>query len=83
VPVPRGDPIYVNVTVEDKGTFAETFTLYVFADRDITNIGGDLIIANTMISLSPGEAVTVTITRDTTEAPYGSYYISAKANPVL
>jgi len=36
-----------------------------------------------MISLSPGETVTVTITWDTTETPYDSYYISAIANPVL
>ena len=80
IPVPQGDPVYIEVTVENKGNFTETFPLYVYADQNVDVLFDELIAAQTTISLEPGNISTVKLVWDTTDAPYGSYYISAKAD---
>jgi len=80
VPVPQGKPVYIEVTVENNGNFNETFTLYVYADRDVSVLFDELIAAQTTVSLEPGKILKVSLVWDTTDAPYGSYYISAKAD---
>ena len=80
VPVPQGDPIYINVTIKNNGNFTETFPIYIYADRYVNVLFDELIVANTTVSLKPGEISTVNLVWNTTNTPYGTYYISAKAS---
>jgi len=80
VPVPQGDPIYIDVTIENKGNFTETFPLYIYADRKVSLLFDELIVAETTVSLEPGEISSVSLVWDTTNTPYGTYYMSAKAD---
>jgi len=52
--VPRGQPVYISVTVENQGEVAETFDVIVYADRN----SGDLHygIGNETVSLDIGES---------------------------
>jgi hypothetical protein len=82
VPVPRGDPIYINLTVKNKGNFSETVKLYVFADTDTAQLGDELLVAEATVTIDSEAMTVVNLIWDTTDAPYGSYYISAKADAV-
>lgn len=80
IPVPRGDPVYIEVTVKNNGNFSETFPLYVYADQNVTVLFDELVVAQATVSVEAGELLTVNLVWDTTNAPYGSYYISAEAD---
>lgn len=74
--MPQGAPVYINVTVENQGNYAETFTVTVYADR----IGGSSVhVENRIVSLAVGESKLLEFVWDTTGAPYGSYWITAEA----
>ena len=79
--VPRSIPVYVNVTIENQGHFQETFNVTAYAER---NVGDIFILCETRenVSLSAGANTTLTLTWNTIDAPYGTYYISANATVV-
>ena len=79
--VPRSIPVSINVTIENQGHFAETFNVTAYAER---NAGDVFIHIETQynIPLAAGANTTVTLTWNTTDAPYGTYYISANATIV-
>lgn len=79
--VPRGGIIYINVTVENQGTFQETFDVDVYADRNTGDVHID-IGTQTGVTLTPGINTTLEFTWDTESASYGTYYISANATIV-
>jgi len=71
-----GDPVDINVTVEDTGAFSETFNVTIYYDeKEIDRTDAD-------ISLDSGENVTLTFTWDTTGVEMGSYTIKAVASVV-
>lgn len=76
----QGDPIYLNVTVENQGDFTETFTVKVYADQDRTIIGDEVFVgATTVYDLHAGACITLNLIWDTTNASCGHYFISAEA----
>lgn len=79
--VSRGIPIYINVTVENQGHFQETFNVSAYADR---NAGDEHLHIDTQedVILDASANATITLTWDTNDAPYGTYYISAEATVV-
>lgn len=79
--VPRGFSIYVNVTVENQGHFQETFDVTAYAER----VGGDgPVHIETLqdVSLAAGANTTVTLTWNTTDVEYGTYYIHSNVTVV-
>lgn len=79
--VPRSIPIYVNVTVENQGHFTETFNVTAYAERNVGDVFID-IETRQNISLAAGANTTITLTWNTTDAPYGTYYLSGEASVV-
>ena len=74
---PQGQPIYINVTVENLGNFSETFDVIVYADRNVGDVHID--IGEETVSLDTGSLTTVEFTWDTTDVPCGTYYVTAEA----
>lgn len=79
--VPRGVPIYVNVTVENQGHFLETFDVTAYAEKTVGD-GGIHIETQHDVSLTAGANTTLTLTWNTIDAEYGTYYISSNATVV-
>ncbi|MFB0522398.1 MAG: hypothetical protein ACETV1_01385 [Candidatus Bathyarchaeia archaeon] len=75
--VPRGQPVYISVTVENQGEVAETFDVIVYADRNSGDLHYD--IGNETVSLDPQESTLLEFVWDTTEVPCGTYDITAEA----
>ncbi|UCG46718.1 MAG: tandem-95 repeat protein [Phycisphaerales bacterium] len=69
-----GEQVTVDVTVENQGTFDETF------DVELTD-GGSPIDSRT-VSLAPGASTVVGFTWDTTAASLGDHTLTATAGPV-
>jgi hypothetical protein len=78
--VEQGDLIFINVTIENTGTYREACGLCVFADRDDGIVHED--IANQSVLLDVGECRLFEYAWNTTAVPYGSYYVTVKANLV-
>jgi len=74
---PQGEPVYINVTVENQGGFAETFDVIVYADQWGTDAHFD--IGSETVSLGIGESKLVEFVWDTTDVPCGTYWITAEA----
>lgn len=80
----QGDPIYLYVAVENQGPFPETFTVTVYADSNKEIFGDEITVGTkTVYDLPAGAVKTVNFVWDTTDVPYGSYFISAKASKVI
>jgi hypothetical protein len=77
----RGTILYVNVTVENQGTFNETFNVKAYADRITEDVHID--IGTQSVSLANGTKTTLTFAWDTKETPTGSYFLSAEATVVF
>lgn len=45
--------LYINVTIENRGSFNETFDIYVCLDQNLTVAGDEIIIINQRIDLMP------------------------------
>ena len=69
----KGDTATINVTVENLGTYDETFTLYV---NDTTD---DMTIGSTSVTLAAGASSVESFTWDTTGANTGMHTIKAEA----
>ena len=81
--VPQGDPVYINVTVENQGDFLETFDVTVYADQEKHLVGDEIIVGmQTVYDLPAGFSQIVYYVWDTTGVPYGNYWISAEASVV-
>ncbi|MEM2522842.1 MAG: cohesin domain-containing protein [Candidatus Bathyarchaeia archaeon] len=78
----QGDPITVEVNVENQGNFEETFDVTVYADQDGGIIGDEIIIGTQTVTLAPKTVGRLYLVWDTTGAPYGGYYISARLSIV-
>lgn len=78
--VPRGIPLYVDITLENQGTFNETFDASVYADNNVGDVHIDL--GTESVFLTAGANTTLTFTWDTTNTPFGTYYIGAEATIV-
>ena len=70
-----GDNVTINVTVENKGHFNETFDVTVYYDSTS-------IETKTDVSLENGTSTTLTFTWDTTDVAKGTYTIKAEASVV-
>ena len=78
--VRRGQPVYIDVGIQNQGVLTETFDVIVYADKDRTVIGDEIIIGvHTVYNLPAGGTKTESLTWDTTGQTTGTYYISAKA----
>jgi len=73
----QGDPVYVNVTVENVGYFTETFDVLLYADREDDSLHID--IGHETVALNVGESKSLQFVWDTTGVPYGSYWVTAEA----
>lgn len=77
IAVPQGQPIYINVTVENLGNFSETFNVIVYAGGDVGELRFE--IGNKTVSLGIQELRLLEFVWDTMEVPCGTYYITAEA----
>jgi len=77
---PKGMPVYVNVTVENQGTFTETFNVSTYADRVPNDV--HINIGTQTLTLAGGATTILIFTWNTIGVPSGSYYISAEAEVV-
>jgi parallel beta-helix repeat protein len=75
--VPRGQTVYINVTVENQGNVPETFDVIVYADRWGDDVHID--IENQTVSLDVGASKIVEFTWNTSGVPAGTYWITAEA----
>jgi len=75
--VPKGDPVYINVTVENQGDVVETFEVVMYADQ--VGLSTHFDIGNETVCLDVEESTILEFVWDTTDAPLGSYYITAEA----
>jgi parallel beta-helix repeat protein len=73
--VGRGYSMSITVTAADQGVYTETFKVTVYANATV--------IASQNITLSSGNAGTITFTWNTTSFAGGIYTIKAYASPVL
>jgi hypothetical protein len=73
---PRGQPINISVTVQNLGNFTEVFNVVVYADRNTRDVHVD--IGNQTVLLDAGNITIVQFTWDTTDVPYGTYWITAE-----
>jgi hypothetical protein len=73
--VGQGMTTTVNVTVQNKAGWIETFTLTAYANSSV--------IGTTAVTLNAQETKTISFTWDTTGFAKGNYTISAYATPVL
>ena len=69
-----GNPVNINVTVQDAGTFNETFNVTVYA--------GSQMIGMELVSLSSGSSANLLFTWDTAGYAKGDYAIIASASVV-
>lgn len=75
---PQGEPIYMNVTVENQGSENETFDVTVTASRH----NSDVVIhveTQTVYDLPPEASEILNIVWNTTDTPYGSYDVISEA----
>jgi len=81
--VVQGKPVSLEVTVENQGTFTETFDVTLYADRDRTIIGDEFTIGTQTVSdLPESTSQALNFIWDTSRVPYGAYFISAQASVV-
>ncbi len=76
--VPQGDPVYINVTVENHGNQTETFDVTVSARKT----SSDVVIhveTQTVRDLPPEASEILNIVWNTTDAPFGSYVVISEA----
>jgi uncharacterized repeat protein (TIGR01451 family) len=74
--VVQGELVTINVTVTNKGTETETFTVKVYY------YGETECCSNQTVTLGSGETETLTFVWNTAGIPPGTYYIEARALPV-
>jgi parallel beta-helix repeat protein len=80
--VTQGQIVYINVTVQNQGSFTESFNVKVYADENKTVVGDEITIGAQFVdSLQPGANVILGFEWNTTAAE-GSYWISAEADVV-
>ncbi len=80
----QGDPIYLDVVAENHGDFVETFTVTVYADIDANVIADEVTVGTQQVLDLPAHTSKLLyFVWDTTDAPYGKYWISAQATEVL
>lgn len=77
--VSQGKTCRVNVTVENQGTFSETFNVAALAS-DLLNT---YIIGTQAVTLTPGERTTVAFVWDTTGYQRGAYSVGGRADVVI
>lgn len=81
--VTQGDTTTIDVDVANEGITTETFTVALFADKNTTVIGDEIIIGNqTIFSLANGTSTIVTFTWNTTDVAEGNHTMSALASSV-
>jgi hypothetical protein len=73
--VGQGYNLIVNVTVENQGTFTETFDVSAHA----ATMPPEILIGTTSVTLNPGENTIVSFTWSTVGVAYGNYTISGSA----
>ena len=78
-----GELVNITVIVENEGRETETFNVTVYADKNVTVIGDEIIIGiQSVINLAPRNRKTLTFTWNTTSVTPGNYTISAHASVV-
>lgn len=78
-----GEPVYIDVTVENQGDYTETFNTTVYADKNTTIIGDEIVVGiQTVYNLPPETNQTLNYVWNTTGAPSGTYQISGYASEV-
>lgn len=78
--IPKGDPVYISVTVKNNGTVPESFDVYVYADGRHPPFGDEYVLPKQTVSNLPsGEDTILNFVWDTSDVTPGSYTISAYA----
>jgi len=78
-----GEVVDITVIVRNEGRETETFNVTVYADKNVTVIGNEIIIGTqSVINLAPPNQKTLTFTWNTTGVTPGNYTISAQASIV-
>lgn len=72
IEVTAGESVVINVTIRNKGDFAETFNVTIYYD-------GNTIQTWINVTLDAGNKTTLSHTWDTTNVEAGEYYIKAEA----
>jgi len=81
--IPRGNPVYINVTVKNLGDSPESFSVYVYADGRHPPFGDEYVLPPKPVNnLPPGETARLEFVWDTTSVAPGSYTISAEIPPI-
>jgi hypothetical protein len=73
--VDQGYPLPINVTVENRGDYQETFNVTAYANTT-------LIQTQPVFNLAPGNETTLTFTWNTTGVSLGNYTIKAEVSAV-
>ncbi|UCE15827.1 MAG: hypothetical protein JSV12_08200, partial [Candidatus Bathyarchaeota archaeon] len=81
--VGQGYNTTINITAKNVGHYPETFNITLYADKNSSIIGDEVVIGNdTIPTMTGGNSTTVTFTWNTIGVPYGNYTITATATPV-
>jgi parallel beta-helix repeat protein len=74
--VGQGDPVFVDVTVENQGTYDESFTV------TLTDTTDNMLIGSQDVILAAGASTTLSFSWDTTNATIGDHVLEAVASTV-
>jgi len=78
-----GEVVDITVIVRNEGRETETFNVTVYADKNVTVIGDEIVIGiQTVINLARGANAILTFIWNTTSVTPGNYTISAHASVV-
>jgi len=81
--VSKGYNVTINITAKNVGHYTETFNISLYADKNSSIIGDEIVIGNqTVHSLTSGNSTILTFTWSTADISYGNYTLSACATSV-
>jgi hypothetical protein len=78
-----GDPLNVDVNVQNLGDVAEAFNVTLYADPNTTIIGDEVIVGNQTVAMPRFSLTTANYAWNTTDLTGGNYTLTAIATPVL
>jgi len=75
----QGYELQIHVTVENQGSFPETFNVTIYADLETTIVGDEITIGMQDLTLTSENSTTLIFPWNTTGVIKGNYTITAKA----
>ena len=77
-----GDPVQIEVDVQNQGSTMESISITAYADADATVIGDEIAIGSKIVLIERFGLSTVNFLWSTTDVAEGNYTLSACASPV-